>query len=76
MNFRRRFSSDSSSSSEEQDTVQGRFRQFRNRPGCVNFYEQRNSRRDRDQERRLRWSIYEESSLNLATLFGYAEGTE
>ena len=76
MNFRRRYSSDSSSSSEEQDTVQGLFREFRNRPGRVNFFEQRNIRRDRDLERRLRWSIYEESSLNLATLFGDAEGDE
>ena len=76
MNFRRRYSSDSSSSSEEQDTVRGLFREFRNRPGRVNFFEQRNIRRDRDLERRLRWSIYEESSLNLVTLFGDAEGDE
>ena len=56
--------------------MQGLFHEFRNRPGRVNFYEQRSIRRDRDQERRLRWSIYEESSLNLATLFGDAEGDE
>ena len=76
MDFRGRFSSYSSSDSEERDTVQSLIREFRYRPGGVDFYEQRNIRRERCLNRCLPWSIYEESSLNLATLFGDTEGDE
>ena len=77
MDFRRRPSSSSADSdSDERDTVHSVFREFRNRPGGVNYYEQRNVRRDRHLERSLSWSIYEDSSLNLATLFDDVEGDE
>ena len=77
MDFRRRpSSSDSDSDSDERDTVHSLFREFRNRPGGVNYYEQRNVRRDRHLERCLSWSIYEDSSLNLATLFYDVGGDE
>ena len=76
MDFSGRISSSSSSDSEEQDTVRSLIREFRDRPGGVGYYEQRNIRHYRCLERYLSWSIYEEPSLNLATLFGDAEGDE
>ena len=77
MDFRRRpSSSGSDSDSDERDTVHSLFREFRNRPGGVNYYEQRNVRRDRHLERCLSWSIYEDLSLNLATVFDDVEGDE
>ena len=75
MDFRRR-SSSSSSDSEERDTARSLIRKFRNRPSSVDFYEQRKDRRDRHLERCLSWSIYEDSSLNLATLFYDVGGDE
>ena len=75
MDFRRR-SSSSSSDSEERDTVRSPIREFHNCPGGVDLYEQRKDRRDRHLERCLSWSIYEDSSLNLATLFYDVGGDE
>ena len=76
MEYGGRFSSTSSSDSESADTVGRLIREFRNRPGGVSFYVQRNIRRDRCVYRSLAWSVFEEASLNLQTLFGEAQGEE
>ena len=73
MEYGGRFSSASSSDSDAADTVGRLIREFGSRPGGVSYFEQRNVRRDRFVRRLLEWPIFEESSLNLGTLFGESQ---